>query len=163
LSSIDPVGMTKACTSVVVPKSSRMMATVHSAIKPRGGSGFATGRESAPFSSATVADFFCSTDNHCTGNLIFCLERSLLESRGHQFCASLRQALPPARRAGVLLHNFGRGRTGFDEDRRQPDDPRRPARNDRQYSSDGRLLPVRTLHSAAGSGVERRRIVAPLS
>src|ERR1035438_5929956 len=31
--------MTKACTSVVVPKRSRMMVTVHSAIKPRGGSG----------------------------------------------------------------------------------------------------------------------------
>jgi hypothetical protein len=30
--------MTKACTSVVVPNSRRMMVTVHSAMKPRGGS-----------------------------------------------------------------------------------------------------------------------------
>ena len=31
--------MTNACTSVVVPNSSRMMVTVHSAMNPRGASG----------------------------------------------------------------------------------------------------------------------------
>src|ERR1700691_3372835 len=35
---MEPVGITNACTSVVVPKSRRIMVTVHSAIKPRGGS-----------------------------------------------------------------------------------------------------------------------------
>src|SRR5512140_1081450 len=32
---MEALGMTNACTSVVVPKSSRMMVTAHSAIKPR--------------------------------------------------------------------------------------------------------------------------------
>src|SRR6266850_5211155 len=36
VSSIDPVGITKACTSVVVPKSSSRIVMVHSAMVPRG-------------------------------------------------------------------------------------------------------------------------------
>jgi hypothetical protein len=35
---MDPVGITNAWTSVVVPNSRRMIVTVHSAINPRGGS-----------------------------------------------------------------------------------------------------------------------------
>ena len=35
VSSIDPVGITKACTKVVVPNSNKIMVTVHSAINPR--------------------------------------------------------------------------------------------------------------------------------
>src|SRR5579883_1641903 len=40
---MDPVGMTNACTSVVVPNSSNRMVMAHSAIAPRGGSALAAG------------------------------------------------------------------------------------------------------------------------
>ena len=43
VSSIEAVGMTNACTIVVVPNSSSRMVTVHSAIAPRGGSAFEGG------------------------------------------------------------------------------------------------------------------------
>src|SRR5438045_6312889 len=36
VSSIEPVGITNACTSVVVPNRSRMIVTVHSAMTPLG-------------------------------------------------------------------------------------------------------------------------------
>src|SRR5277367_4034498 len=40
VSSMDPVGMTNACTNVVVPNSRSRMVMAHSAMVPRGGSGF---------------------------------------------------------------------------------------------------------------------------
>src|SRR5579871_6445576 len=43
VSSMEPVGITKACTNVVVPNSNRRMVMVHSAIVPLGGSCFTAG------------------------------------------------------------------------------------------------------------------------
>ncbi len=40
---MEPVGITKACTKVVVPNSNSRMVMVHSAMVPRGGSGFTAG------------------------------------------------------------------------------------------------------------------------
>src|SRR5579862_5076405 len=53
---MEPVGITNACTRVVVPNSSKIIVTVHSAIKPRGGSAATTGWADAPefLSSTTV-------------------------------------------------------------------------------------------------------------
>lgn len=72
VSSMDPVGITKACTSVVVPKSSRMMVTVHSAIKPRigrcGASVSGCGSSASMTSSCS-----CSTDPYFSGILLSCL------------------------------------------------------------------------------------------
>ena len=67
---MEPVGMTNACTSVVVPNKRRMMVTVHSAMKPRGGSAvFAFLGDSASVGRA-VADFEVSTSFHCNGKRV---------------------------------------------------------------------------------------------
>src|SRR5450432_175840 len=118
---MDPVGMTKACTRVVVPKSSRMMVTVHSAIKPRGGSALAGGGVGAFFSSATVATLFGSTVTYCSESLIFCgKRRSNLERPRHPIRADFGKTRPPpAPGTGILLHADGRGRADPDEDRSQ--------------------------------------------
>src|SRR5580658_2447627 len=76
VSSMEPVGITKACTSVVVPNSSRIIVTVHSAMKPRGCSAFAGGGEGSVFTTGTVAAFFCSTATYCSESLIFYGKRS---------------------------------------------------------------------------------------
>src|SRR5579885_2562925 len=60
VSSIDPVGITKACISVVVPNNSRMIVIVHSAIMPRWGSG--GGGASGPRSVSTTVVFPVSTE-----------------------------------------------------------------------------------------------------
>src|ERR1039457_107366 len=184
VSSMDPVGMTKACTSVVVPKSSRIIVTVHSAMKPRGWSPVAGGGAGTSFTSATVAAFFCSTDTYCSESLIFCgagwyPARRLpigadcgyplpnhdtnVQRRRHRCCANPGKTRPPpAGGTGVLLHHSGRGRADLNEDRRQPPGPARLVGHGHQSAADGRLLPLRPLHAAAGAGPQRRRVVAAL-
>src|SRR5208282_1313422 len=51
---MEPVGITKACTRVVVPNNSSRMVMVHSAMVPRGGSGLAMAAD-APGSAAASA------------------------------------------------------------------------------------------------------------
>src|SRR5215469_3720449 len=63
---MEPVGMTKACTSVVVPNRRRMMVTVHSAMNPRCGSAFPLGDGSVSAGGA-VTVFELSTFFYCTG------------------------------------------------------------------------------------------------
>ena len=73
---MDPVGITKACTSVVVPNSSRMIVTVHSAMKPRWGVGAARSSPAGRgvFGHDYGAFDLGSTDTHFNAeSLLFCL------------------------------------------------------------------------------------------
>jgi multidrug transporter EmrE-like cation transporter len=110
---MDPVGITKACTSVVVPKSSRMMVTVHSAIKPRGASTTLGGAfESASFCSTASAAFVVFTENHCNGKRWYHESRHLPAS-GSRSNKSLYLVLGCTvfAAAAQVLMKFGAGHT----------------------------------------------------
>src|SRR5450631_4575508 len=167
VSSMEPVGITKAWTSVVVPKRSRMMVTVQSSMKPRGCSGLAGGGAGAFFTSATVTAFFCSTATYCSESLIFCgkcsATRDQIEHRRKQLRAGFGEASPPsAGGVGILLYDLRRGGAGADEDRGQPHHASRCAGHGDEFAVNGRLLPVRPFHAAVSAGAEVWRAIPAL-
>src|SRR5258708_18359263 len=169
---MDPVGMTNACTSVVVPNRSRMMVTVHSAITPRGMSllrGFlvCSGASSASpvFSSLTVRPLYRKAQLRLAESLATKSRRRLLrlcypvDRDAGDYGSDLSPAAKPGAvyRAGALLHHTRGCRADVNEDRTEPSEPTRTHGIRHQFADVRWLLFVRFEHRAHGLRAARRR------
>src|ERR1019366_1109730 len=130
VSSIEPVGITNACTSVVVPNRRRMMVTVHSAINPRGGSALRVvlepASDGAPGSTALSATtaFVRSTPTIVAANAAI-LKTPFDDRKSHgqyrsRAYPSILRATPKTHLYGAWLHGLRRHRAGADEIRDGP-------------------------------------------
>src|ERR1035438_3516850 len=167
VSSIDPVGITKAWTRLVVPNNSRMMVTAHSAMKPRGRSGGALAGSSEGSGSAT-STFSGSTAIHSSEILVILVQDPNIResfSKGFSFehnchdCHStLRSARPPEfLSAGVRLHDPRLGGAVADQDRHEsgPLFAASAGAIDR-HPADCRLHDLRHQHADDGPGAQER-------
>src|ERR1017187_453399 len=165
VSSIDPVGMTKAWTRLVVPNNSRMMVTAHSAMKPRGRSGGALAGSSEGSGSAT-STFSGSTAIHSSEILVILVQDPNIResfSKGFSFehncydchsttrCERSPQFLP----AGVCLHDSSLGGAEAQQDWHGPFLAASAGAGD-QHPAGRRLHALRHQYADDGPGAQER-------
>src|ERR1700745_2517004 len=111
---MEPVGITYACTSEVVPNSNRMTVTVHSATKPRWAS-CRGGSCAGGFSCSARVICSGSTSLHFIGKPVMLVE---IELNGYRPSARYCHRASEGRGVGIRLHDIGSSRTDSVENRR---------------------------------------------